>query len=158
MKFAAYPVRRVQTSQFGNPMMSAMVTLNSFAAFADDSGIPVARYQRGGDIYASVSHTYGVNVADQVAAAAANGDRAAISDILGGAATGVSQLDGSTASIFGDQIMNDPLGAPIEAVNKALVGAGKAVGDSTGIKTALYIAGGIGAILLLLKADKIIMR
>lgn len=150
MKFAAYPIRRLQPSTFVNTFTPdpTGVTLNSFAAFA----APVSdmdRYDVNGDIYTSIQNTYGTGVADQVTNAAAAGDRGMISQILGsaiplgkpGGGSVQPQLDTSTSDAFWTQIYNEPLVAPIEAANRVLTSTGKSLASSSGITGTITLVG-----------------
>jgi hypothetical protein len=82
----------------------------------------IKRYQPGGDIYNTLLNKYGKSIADNVAAAAATGDETAVNAAIPGAYSGVvaTPLDTSTASIFTDQILTDPLAAPAEALNNQI--------------------------------------
>lgn len=164
LKFATYPVARQTQSvnQFISPMVSnGVITLNSFAAFADSPLPDTARWQPGGDIYTSVNNTYGPDVANQTAAAANNGDQPGISAILGsaiplgqpGGGSIQPDLDESTSDALWSQLYNDPLGAPIEQANKILTSTGNTVASSTGITKLLVIAG-VGGLLYLMFAKK----
>ena len=72
----------------------------------------IARYQAGGDIYAQFVALYGADAANQIAAAAATGDRTQLNNVLETA---------STAQLFVQQLITDPLGAPLAGLNN-LVG------------------------------------
>ena len=86
----------------------------------------IQRYQPGGDIYASLLASYGVTVANNVAAAARTGDATRVNAVMPGISSGIvaTPLNDSTASIFWDQITTDPLAAPLESANNQI---GKAV-------------------------------
>ena len=73
----------------------------------------------GGDIYASIESTYGTAAADAVATAAGTGDETAVNTALAAAKFG-NPLNTSTASIFAQQIMTDPLAAPLASANTVL--------------------------------------
>lgn len=151
MKFSNYS--RLQPTQFNSPMLPVRpVTLNSFAAFADDSGIPVTRYAPGGDIYSQLVSKYGKDVAAQVYNAAQNGDRASMSQILGSAIPlgqpggGSIQplMDDSITDAFIDQITSDPLQAPVDAlIGKGSTGTGSLFGTTT---SKVILIGGLAAI------------
>lgn len=78
----------------------------------------IARYQPGGDIYAKLAGKYGTQSADLVAVAASTGDRFKITDALATVKNG-APLEDSTSSILIDQLITDPLAAPLEAADKA---------------------------------------
>jgi hypothetical protein len=68
----------------------------------------------------------------------------------GGVASGkdLEPLETNTFKIFGQQILNDPLAAPLETVDKGV----KQIFASSGIQTLLVVAGlGIAALILLKK-------
>lgn len=153
MKFSAYPVQN-QPSTFLSPMIpSYPVTLNSFAAFADSVDPKLAGYVAGGPYYNTIAAKYGTDVANQVAVAAANGDRGSMSMILGsavplgqpGGGSVAEPLDESTADAFFTQMYNEPLVAPIEQVNKVLTSTGNAIASSPGITGTITLLG-IGAL------------
>jgi hypothetical protein len=83
----------------------------------------IARYQIGGDIYASLQTQYGTPAADAIAAAARTGDETNVNAAMVAAKYG-SPLNDSTWNIFADQIITDPLAAPLESANSQI---GKAV-------------------------------
>jgi hypothetical protein len=150
MKFSSYPIQG-QPSTFLSPMIpSYPVTLNSFAAFADAPvDTRLAGYVAGGPYYNSIAAKYGTDVANQVAVAAANGDRGSMSMILGsavplgqpGGGTVAEPLDESMTDALVDQLYNDPLGAPIEQVNKVLTNTGNKIASSSGITGAITLLG-----------------
>lgn len=79
----------------------------------------IDRYKPGGDIFETLEAQYGRNGALLVTQAALTGDRKAVSTAIGQAKYGAA-LDESTASILWGQLTTDPLGAPLDAANKAL--------------------------------------
>lgn len=79
----------------------------------------IDRYQSGGDIYQDLLSQYGQTAADAVAAAAQTGDRQNITDALVTAKYGAN-LDTSTFDIFAQQILTDPLAAPLASANNLL--------------------------------------
>ena len=79
----------------------------------------IARYQSGGDIYASLAATYGASAADTIAAAATTGDETQINAAIVQAKYG-NPLNTSTASILANQLETDPLGAPLASANNVL--------------------------------------
>ena len=83
----------------------------------------IARYQPGGDIYATLLGQYGTDAANTIAAAAATGDNAAVNQALATVRSGPARND-STLSLFWDQVTTDPLAAPLDSLNNQL---GKAV-------------------------------
>lgn len=87
------------------------------------------RYQSGGDIYNSLVQLHSESVANEAALAAYNDDEESLLAILARVgrpdiSPGTSVRDDSTLSIFGGQIVNDPLSAPLDGLNSQL---GKAV-------------------------------
>jgi hypothetical protein len=80
----------------------------------------VQRYQRGGDIWASLAASYGGGAADSVARVARDTrDRMAVTAELDRVKRG-APLNQSTASILAVQLATDPLGAPLDAANEKL--------------------------------------
>lgn len=79
----------------------------------------IARYSPGGDIYMSFAQTYGEGSAQRVYRAAQSGDRGAVAAAISEAKFG-SPLNDSTASILAEQVLTDPLGAPLDAANKGI--------------------------------------
>lgn len=79
----------------------------------------IQRYQVGGDIYQRLAQQFGTPGADAIAAAAATGDETAVNDALVQVKYG-NPLDTSTADIFTNQMLTDPLAAPLEGVNTAI--------------------------------------
>lgn len=102
---------------------------------ADIADNVVARYQPGGDIYATLLSQYGQADADYIAQAAATGERAQLTEAIAYVRHGAA-LNDSTAGIFLDQILTDPLDAPLDALDAGV----KKLFDSEGIKTILTIA------------------
>jgi len=87
----------------------------------------IARYQSGGDIYASILAQHGQTAAVACAAAALTGDETQINAALalyetaaGNATVAVPMATDTTASDFLNQIETDPLAAPLEDANKVL--------------------------------------
>ena len=86
----------------------------------------IQRYQPGNDIYNSILAQHGKDAADACAAAAMTGDETQINAVLAlysGTSTptvAVPMADTSTANIFTNQILTDPLAAPLESANKVL--------------------------------------
>ena len=81
----------------------------------------IARYQAGGDIYAQFVALYGADAANQIAAAAATGDRTQLNTVLETVKGSPAASDASTAQLFVQQLITDPLGAPLAGLNN-LVG------------------------------------
>lgn len=77
----------------------------------------IQRYQSGGDIYQTLAKKYGTPAADSIAAAAMSGDETQINDALVKAKYG-APLDTSTTDIFTNQMLTDPLAAPLADANK----------------------------------------
>lgn len=94
----------------------------------------IQRYQRGGDIYNRLAGEYGTPTADMLAAAAATGERANLTEALARVKYG-TPLNESTGSILAQQLINDPLAAPLDALDSAV----NKVFDSSGVKTILMI-------------------
>ena len=84
----------------------------------------ISRYQNGGDIYNTLASSYGTIAADLVAAAAATGSDASVQSVLENVRTNAGYVTGqkstSTLGIFADQILTDPLAAPLKSANNAL--------------------------------------
>lgn len=97
----------------------------------------IARYQPGGDIYATIARTYrnGLADAEYVARAAATGNRDTLAEAIAYVRNGAA-LETSTGVIFLDQVLTDPLAAPIDALNKGV----KQLFDSSGVKSLLTVA------------------
>ena len=79
----------------------------------------IARYQPGGDIYASLQSQYGTASADAIAQAALSGDETQVNAALTQAKFG-APLDASTASNFYTQVTTNPLAAPLASLNTGL--------------------------------------
>ena len=79
----------------------------------------INRYQRGGDIYATLVNQYGQTNADTIAAAALSGDRVQVASAIGTIRNGPN-LDTSTLDILANQLATDPLAAPLEGLNSTL--------------------------------------
>jgi hypothetical protein len=79
----------------------------------------IARYQPGGDIYATLEDQYGRNAALLIAQAAQTGDRDSLNEAIAQVRHG-AKLDDSTAKIFWQQITTDPFDAPLDSLNKGL--------------------------------------
>ena len=79
----------------------------------------IQRYQPGGDLFAAYAERYGHGHASNIAAAARTGDRYAVTDAISNAKYG-APADDSFWSNLGDQIVTDPLGAPLESANRVL--------------------------------------
>jgi hypothetical protein len=94
-------------------------TINRYQANNPDTGQP-------GDIYSAIESQHGQSAADAVAAAALSGDETQINSVLtlytgtSTPTTAVPLADTSTADIFTNQILTDPLAAPLESANKIL--------------------------------------
>ena len=108
----------------------------------------IARYQSGGDIYASLQTTYGTTAADTIATAALSGDETQINAALVQVKFG-APLETSTSTILADQLLTDPLAAPLESAEKVASNSivdflkSPAVMLILGIALFLYL-GGIG--------------
>ena len=79
----------------------------------------IRRYQYGGDISTRLANDYGDAAAQMIARAASTGDRYAVGDALNRVRHG-SPLPQSTTAILVEQLVTDPLGAPLDAANKAV--------------------------------------
>lgn len=108
-----------------------------------EATIPIERYQAGGDIYATLAAQYGTNAANSIAAAAATGDREQLTEAIAYVRNGAA-LDDSTASIFIDQLLTDPLAAPLDALDKGI----NQIFNSEGVKTILTVVA-VGAVIAL---------
>ena len=79
------------------------------------------RYAPGGDIHATLTAKYGANGAARVFEAAQEaertGDRSLVADAIGQLKYG-DDLNKSTLSLFGSQIYNEPLQAPLEQASR----------------------------------------
>lgn len=86
----------------------------------------IARYQNGGDIYASILAQHGQSAADACAAAALTGDETEINAALTlytGTTTPNAAVPLSTDTTAGDlyrQLTTNPLAAPLEGANTIL--------------------------------------
>ena len=85
----------------------------------------IARYQTGGDIYATLLAQYGQASADSIAAAARTGDsNGEVSTAIANARTAAGitkgEQDDSVLDAFGNQIVTNPLGAPLDSLNKVV--------------------------------------
>lgn len=99
--------------------------------------IPITLYQPGGRIYNELALRYGVDSANLIARAAATGDRGELGAAIARASHG-APLQDSLAAIFAEQIITEPLDAPLEALDAGIA----RVLDSPGIRT-LLLAGGV---------------
>lgn len=86
--------------------------------------IPITRYQRGGDIYQQLASQYGTAAADAIAAAATTNDRAVLAEAIALVRSGPARTGTSTLGNFFNQLITDPLAAPLESANNQI---GKAV-------------------------------
>lgn len=77
----------------------------------------IRRYQYGGDLFTAYASQYGHGAAENIAAAARTGDRFKVGEAIQAAKYG-SKLNDSTFSIFTNQIVTDPLAAPLESAEK----------------------------------------
>jgi hypothetical protein len=80
----------------------------------------IAEYQPGGDIYAQLASLYGADAANQIAAAATTGDRTQLSNVLETIKGYPAASDASTAEIFINQLITDPLAAPLASANNLI--------------------------------------
>lgn len=98
----------------------------------------ITRYQPGGDIYNTLAGQYGNQAADLIAAAARTGDRTAVTDAIAQVKHG-HPLESSTTTILLDQLLTDPLAAPLDAADSGLK---KVFASTTGkVVTAAVIVG-----------------
>lgn len=95
----------------------------------------IQRYQPGGDIYQTLAGQYGEFAANKVATAARTGDKPAITDALATIRNG-GALETSTTAIFIDQLITDPLAAPLDALDSGV----SKLFESSGVKSLLTIA------------------
>lgn len=79
----------------------------------------IARYQPGGDIYASLLPQYGQNGALYISQAALTGDSRRVTEAIAQVRNG-ARLPDSTVRILAGQLVTDPLGAPLDAANRQL--------------------------------------
>jgi len=89
--------------------MSATLTLSATAA----------RYAPGGDIYQSLEAEYGTSAAGRVQQAYMSAQPGEVARVLAELRYG-QPLSESTAGIFLDQLVTDPLGAPLDSANRAI--------------------------------------
>jgi hypothetical protein len=78
----------------------------------------IARYSPGGDIYATVQNQYGLDAARQIAAAAATGDSANITESIARVRQGAARTGTSTLANLVHQLATDPLAAPLAAADQ----------------------------------------
>lgn len=104
----------------------------------------IALYQSGGSAYAFFEQHYGTGAANVIAEAAATGDRANLTDAISQVKFG-NPLNDSTAEILADQLLNDPLGAPLDALDSGV----NRIFASTGVKTVLVIVAAAGVVALI---------
>ncbi len=88
----------------------------------------IARYQPGGDLYATIAARYGQQNADAIAAAASTGDQTQVNAayqtaILGPNTTGST----STAVNLYDQLTTNPLAAPVADANTVITNSASSV-------------------------------
>jgi len=79
----------------------------------------IQRYAPGGDIYQSLAASYGTAAADRIYVAAQTGDRPTVTAAIAQEKYG-NPLTDSTAAIFAQQVVTDPLAAPAEALNSQI--------------------------------------
>lgn len=79
----------------------------------------INRYLPGGDIYAKLVTLYGADNADAIATAAKTGDETQVNAALTKAKYG-APMDTSVADIFAQQILTDPMAAPLESANTVI--------------------------------------
>lgn len=103
----------------------------------------ISRYQLGGDIYNTLAGQYGSTAADAVALAAQSGDSFNVTGALAQIRDG-APLNDSTASLFVNQLINDPLQAPLDALNSGVA----SIFNSSGVKTIGVIV--VAAVILIL--------
>ena len=97
------------------------------------------RYKVGGDLYALYEAKYGWIAAQQINIAAIKAEEQDYPGLLTEAIAIVRNgpmLPTSTASIFVSQVINDPLAAPLDALDKGV----KQIFDSEGVKSIVVIA------------------
>lgn len=83
----------------------------------------IQRYQPGGDIYNTIVSQYSQSTADAAAQAALSGDETAINAVLRNSTYG-ADLNTSTLDIFTNQILTDPLAAPLASAESLLRASG----------------------------------
>jgi hypothetical protein len=77
------------------------------------------RYAPGGDIYEAVKAEHGAIAADRVWRAHQSGEPGAVAEVLAELRYGAERPT-STAGILLNQLVTDPLGAPLDAANRGL--------------------------------------
>ena len=105
-------------------------------------------YQQGGTAYAFFEKNYGTNAANIVASAAASGDRATLTDAIAQVKYG-QPLNDSTVSILTEQLLDDPLGAPLDALDSGV----SQIFNSSGVKTVVVVTIVAGVIALIVYAE-----
>lgn len=99
----------------------------------------IAIYQQGGTAYAFFEKNYGTSNADIIASAAASGDRATLTDAIAQVKWG-NPLNDSTVEILAENLITDPLGAPLDALDAGV----NQLFNSTGLKTiAVVVVAGL---------------
>lgn len=79
------------------------------------------RYAPGGDLYAKIEQQYGTAAANRVYQASISDSGETIAHALGSIRAGnAADLPTSTAAIFTNQILTDPLAAPLESANNQI--------------------------------------
>ena len=109
----------------------------------------IQRYQPGGDIYNQIVAAYGVAAANAVASAATTGDRTQVTDAIASVKYGQPKQD-STAVIFVDQLLTDPLAAPIASADSLIRKTLLAIGANPFFLIAGIVV--VGAAVLVLRA------
>ncbi len=94
----------------------------------------IAIYQEGGSAFAFFERTYNTNAAKIIAQAAATGDREVLTDAIAQVKYG-TPLNDSTAELFVNQILDDPLDAPLDALDYGV----NRIFDSSGVKTIVVV-------------------
>lgn len=120
--------------------------------------LDVTRYSPGGDLYAAIAAQFGTSWADRAYNAARNNDDgAALRNVLNDARQSARGLDlarpgsDSTLANFTDQIVNDPLAAPLDSLNDQL---GKAAWNVIRNPFVLVLVAGLAAFWLWPKLKK----
>lgn len=80
----------------------------------------IARYQPGGDIYATLLAQYGPQSAALIAQAASTGDRSQLGNAIENAKGVAPSGSTSTLTNFWNQITTDPLAAPLQGANNII--------------------------------------
>ena len=84
----------------------------------------IQRYQPGGDISATLVSEYGQASADSIAAAATGDNNGEVNTAIANARTAAGitkgEQDDSVLDAFGHQIVTNPLGAPLDSLNKVV--------------------------------------